>query len=161
MTIKQILPESVLFSTSFGKFKNNNVPLGALMCSYFLYLVGFLNGSLTLMFVYGLLVSWVYLRFVQYHPSGLRGDLSPAFNFETFFPRVLKPFVGSICNCVYSVFVRLHLFSPNSYRQYQNLIKLSEQFSKEQSEVIIARHFNKQHSSGDYQHLSETKVENY
>lgn len=155
MIIKQILPESVLLTTSFAKFKNNNLPLCALIACWLLYLVNFINGSIVLMFFYGLLVSWFYLRFVQYHPSNnLRGDFSPAFDFASFFPKLLKPFVSTVCNAIYSLFVRLHLFSPNSYRQYQNLIKLSEKFSKEQSELIIARHF-KNNSSEDYQHLNE------
>jgi len=166
VTVKQILPESVLLTTSFAKFKNNNVPLCALVLCWFFYLINFINGCLVLMFFYGLLVSWFYLRFIQYHPSNnLRGDLSPAFDFATFFPKALKPFVSSVCNAIYSVFVRLHIFE-NSHRQYQNLIKLSEKFSKEQSEVIIARHF-KQHPSGDYNHLNhlnekliETTVQN-
>lgn len=157
VTIKQILPESVLLSTSLFKFKNNNLPLCALFFVYFLYLINFISGSLALMFFYGLLVSWFYLRFVQYHPSGLRGDLSPAFDFATFFPKILKPFVSSIANSIYSIFVKLHLFSPNSYRQYQNLIKLSEQFSKEQGELIIARHFKQNPANNVF--LNETKVE--
>lgn len=153
VTIKQMLPESVLVATSFGKLKNNHVPLCGLLMSYFFYLAGFVDGCLTLMFLYGLVISWFYLRFVQLHPSnGLRGDLSPSFDFVTFFPNVLRPPVTVVANAIHSVFVRINLLSPISQRQYQNLRVLSERLSHEHGANIVAKHF-KHHRSGDYQHL--------
>ena len=162
VVIKQILPESVLLATSIGKLKNTHVPICGLLVSYAFYLAGFIDGCLTLMFLYGLLSSWSYLRFVQFHPSnGLRGDLSPSFDFATFFPALLKPFVSVVANSCYTFFVRLRLLSPASHRQYQNLRVLSERLSQEHSGVIVAKHF-KHHQSGDYQHLhnSQPRVEN-
>jgi membrane associated rhomboid family serine protease len=155
VTIKQMLPESVLVASSFGKLKNNHVPLCGLLMSYVFYVAGFVDGCLTLMFLYGVLISWFYLRFVQLHPSnGLRGDLSPSFDFVTFFPNVLRPPVTIIANSVHALFVRLNLLSPISQRQYQNLRVLSERLSHEHGATIVAKHF-KHHRSGDYQHLHQ------
>lgn len=89
------------------------------------------------MFAYGLLTSWVYLRFYQPHvkhtnlnsnPVGnglsksssgymtrtatkviTRGDMSDAFAFETFFPNIVRPVVAILSNFVYNLLVRASL----------------------------------------------------
>jgi membrane associated rhomboid family serine protease len=45
----------------------------------------------------GLVVAWVYLRFVQVSPStGLKGDASDHFSFASFFPEALRPLVARL-----------------------------------------------------------------
>lgn len=61
------------------------------------------------MFLYGLLVSWFYLRFVQKHPNGVRGDHSPSFAFHTFFPNVLQPLVKMVANTIYAGLAAIRL----------------------------------------------------
>lgn len=158
VSVKQLLPESVLISTSFGKFKNNNVPLAALFISIFLYLIHMIEGSLVLMFFYGTVISWIYLRFIQSHPNGHRGDLSDGFSFASFFPNIAKPLVSVIANTVYKFFVTIHLLSPPS-QQYQSLRVLGERLITEHSQPRThpTRPF-KHHQSGDYQHLHQQTI---
>lgn len=87
-----------------------------------LYFCNILYGVQVLMFTYGILTSWFYLRFLQPHTRHsistlsssstttiTRGDLSDSFAFETFFPNVIRPVVGVISNTVYNFLVRLHI----------------------------------------------------
>ncbi|XP_010184407.1 PREDICTED: transmembrane protein 115, partial [Mesitornis unicolor] len=55
---------------------------------------------------FGLLSSWVYLRFYQRHSRG-RGDMSDHFAFATFFPEILQPVVGLVANLVHSLLVKV------------------------------------------------------
>ncbi|KAI6077138.1 hypothetical protein LUU34_00215500 [Aix galericulata] len=57
---------------------------------------------------FGLLSSWVYLRFYQRHSRG-RGDMSDHFAFATFFPEILQPAVGLVANLVYGLLVKVRL----------------------------------------------------
>jgi PREDICTED: similar to CG9536-PA len=155
VSFKQLLSESVLLSTSLGKFKNSNVPLSALFLSILLYVINMIEGSLVLMFFYGLLISWFYLRFIQSHNNGSRGDYSEGFSFASFFPNVIKPFVSIVCNTIYQFFVTLHICSPANSR-YQSVRVLSERLSQEHShQGPIRGHYFKHHQSGDYQYLHQ------
>ena len=57
---------------------------------------------------FGLLSSWVYLRFYQRHSRG-RGDMSDHFAFATFFPEILQPAVGLAANLVHTLLVKVRL----------------------------------------------------
>ncbi|XP_074604613.1 transmembrane protein 115 [Brevipalpus obovatus] len=153
VSVKQLLGESVLLSGSLGKFKNNNVPLAALFVSIFLYLVNLIEGSLVLMFLYGLIISWIYLRFIQNHPNGHRGDLSEGFSFASFFPNIIKPIIAIIANTIHRFFVYIHVL-PSNGPQYQSVRVLSERLTQEHSIPRPPRPF-KHHQSGDYQHLHQ------
>lgn len=157
VSVKQLLPESVLIGTPLGKFKNNNVPLAALFLSLILYALNIIESSLVLMFFYGFIVSWIYLRFIQNHPNGHRGDLSDGFSFASFFPNVLKPGVAIVSNFIYSFFVAIRLCSPTDDRQYQPLRVLGERLNQEHDsqQVPMRNHKFKHHQSGDYQYLSQ------
>ncbi|RWS32039.1 transmembrane protein 115-like protein [Leptotrombidium deliense] len=158
VTVKQLLPESVLIATSLGKLKNNNVPLTALLVGLIFYLLNLIDGLQVVNFFYGLIISWVYLRFFQFHHSnGHRGDLSDGFAFATFFPNVLKPVVAVVCNSIYEFFVKIRL-CPITNRQYQGFRILSERLTQEHSNPGPSRHF-KHHQSGDYQHLHQPTVQ--
>lgn len=89
------------------------------------HLIGLFTGMQCLMFSYGLLTSWLYLRFYQPHTHHTistvggggattitRGDRSDAFAFETFFPNVLRPVVAVFSAAVYNVFVRCGVCPP-------------------------------------------------
>lgn len=82
------------------------------------YFVKLLSGVQVILFLYGTLTSWFYLRFIQPHTRHTtdsttttitRGDLSDAFAFETFFPNVLRPLVAIFSCYVYNIFVRINL----------------------------------------------------
>ncbi|XP_030062041.1 transmembrane protein 115 [Microcaecilia unicolor] len=57
---------------------------------------------------FGVLSSWVYLRFYQRHSRG-RGDMSDHFAFATFFPEILQPVVGLVASLVHRVLVKVRI----------------------------------------------------
>lgn len=77
VTVKQLLPDSVVFHSSLGKFKNDHIPIFGFLLAYVLYLLNLTSGVSVLTFFYGLITSWIYLRYYQFHPTnGTRGELS-------------------------------------------------------------------------------------
>lgn len=81
VAVKQIMPDLVLVKTPLGKLSNKNVPLLVFFMSLILWLVGLLEGTYPTMFLSGLLISWIYLRFYQWHSNGSRGDMADYFTF--------------------------------------------------------------------------------
>lgn len=70
---------------------------------------------------YGLITTWVYLRFVKHQPelSGadttrLRGDASETFAFATFFPDKMQPPIVAVCDKIYDAMCRLRIIKPFS-----------------------------------------------
>ena len=57
---------------------------------------------------FGLISSWVYLRFYQRHSRG-RGDMADHFAFATFFPEILQPVVGLLANLVHGLLVKVKI----------------------------------------------------
>lgn len=81
VAVKQIMPDLVLVKTPLGKLSNRNVPLSVFFVSLLFWAVGLLDGTYPTMFLSGLLTSWIYLRFYQYHSNGTRGDMADYFTF--------------------------------------------------------------------------------
>lgn len=79
VAVKQIMPDLVLIKTPLGKLSNRNVPLIVFFMSLTLWLIGLLEGTYPTMFLSGLLISWIYLRFYQRHTNGSRGDMADYF----------------------------------------------------------------------------------
>ena len=128
IAIKQLIPDSTILTTSFGKIKNDHIPLTVLVVLIILKIINLINGSSVLMFAYGELYSWIYLRFIQPH-NGLNGDPSDQFAFHTFFPNVIQPIVLIWSSFIYSIFVKIGCCSSHQsthYNQYQTYRTLSE-----------------------------------
>lgn len=143
VTVKQLIPQSVLFTTGVGKLKNDDIPLTSLLLALIAYGLNLIEGQSVVMFFYGLLVSWIYLRFFQLHrhtnrlstnTTGAvnrlhetRGDLSDAFAFYTFFPNVLRPIVSIFADAFYGLLVKISVCPDvNNADQYQTYRLLSE-----------------------------------
>nr|XP_027204945.1 transmembrane protein 115-like [Dermatophagoides pteronyssinus] len=122
VTVKQLLPQSILFATSFGRLKNDHIAFTITVIATILYAFNLVDGVQVILLIYGILISWLYLRFLQPHTRHLynssdmamnttitRGDLSDTFAFETFFPNVLRPLVAIPCNLIYNFFVRINI----------------------------------------------------
>ncbi|OTF79352.1 hypothetical protein BLA29_007081 [Euroglyphus maynei] len=120
VTVKQLLPQSILFTTAFGRLKNDHIAFTITVIATILYAFNLLDGVQVILLIYGILTSWLYLRFLQPHTRHLytsdtmdttitRGDLSDTFAFETFFPNVLRPLVAIPCNLIYNFFVRINI----------------------------------------------------
>ncbi|XP_015586782.1 transmembrane protein 115 [Cephus cinctus] len=107
VAVKQIMPDHILIKTPIGKFKNRNIPLMVWFVSLLLWLLGLLEDTHPTMFLSGLLISWVYLRFYQRHNNGTRGDMADNFTFASFFPNVLQPPIAVVSNTVHGFFVRI------------------------------------------------------
>lgn len=107
VAVRQIMPDLLIAKTRIGKLTNRyvtsvilsvyrltlivlyftilyifrNMPLIVAILSILFWLCGILDGTTPTMFISGLIVSWVYLRFYQLHGNGNRGDGSESFTF--------------------------------------------------------------------------------
>lgn len=117
VSVKQIMPDHVLLHTPLGKMRNRNVPLLVLLLSILLWLLGLLESTYPCMFTAGLMSSWIYLRFLQYHSNGTRGDLAESFTFASFFPNVLQPVVAVVCNTIFQFLIKIKV-CPKPVRKY-------------------------------------------
>lgn len=108
VAVRQIMPDLLIAKTRMGKLTNRyvtfdiffqltieiitfclqcvstifrNMPLIVVFLSILFWLCGILDGTTPTMFISGLIVSWVYLRFYQLHGNGNRGDGSETFTF--------------------------------------------------------------------------------
>lgn len=107
VAVKQIMPDLVLIKTPLGKLSNRNVPLIVFFLSLIIWLIGLLEGTYPTMFLSGLLVSWIYLRFYQRHSNGSRGDMADYFTFASFFPNVIQPPIAVVSNTIHGALVRM------------------------------------------------------
>jgi hypothetical protein len=62
VVVKQIMPETILATTSFFKIKQDQVPLLIVLLSALLWLGHFLPVHFIIMLTFGILISWTYLR---------------------------------------------------------------------------------------------------
>ncbi|XP_067936339.1 transmembrane protein 115-like [Watersipora subatra] len=107
VVVKQLMPDEVLLRLPFGKVRNRHIPLLCLVTAIVLSLCGVLNGPYSIHFGFGVLASWIYLRFYQKHSNGNRGDMAEDFTFSSFFPSPLDIFVAIISNTIFSLLIRV------------------------------------------------------
>lgn len=81
VAVKQVMPDHVLVTSPFGKLRNTHIPLILVTFVITLRLFGALDGPYPLMFTWGVVISWIYLRFYQKHTNGNRGDMAENFSF--------------------------------------------------------------------------------
>ncbi|KAH9583357.1 hypothetical protein MS3_00007781 [Schistosoma haematobium] len=81
-----------------------------------LWTVGFIRLSSGILFCYGILCSWCYLRFLQRHPQGRRGDYRPVFAFARLFPEPIDKIVSIPSNVFYQLLLRTK-FCPGLKRE--------------------------------------------
>lgn len=82
--VKQLMPEEILLRLPFGKIRNKHIPIICLVAAISLSLCGILNGPYAIHFGFGIIVSWVYLRFYQRHSNGSKGDMAEDFSFARY-----------------------------------------------------------------------------
>eukprot|EP01137_Pigoraptor_chileana_P004750 Opistho-2@46815 len=58
--------------------------------------------------IFGIYGAWMYLRYFQ-QKEGIKGDMSEAFSFTTFFPEALQPAVHVVSRITFTVFSKLRL----------------------------------------------------
>uniref|UniRef100_A0A2D4KTK3 Transmembrane protein 115 n=1 Tax=Micrurus paraensis TaxID=1970185 RepID=A0A2D4KTK3_9SAUR len=82
------------------------VPMLLLLILSVLRLTTLIESNILASYGFGVLSSWIYLRFYQRHSRG-RGDMSDHFAFATFFPEILQPVVGLLANLVHTILVKV------------------------------------------------------
>jgi len=80
VVLKQIMPDTVLATTPFFKFKQDHVPLLIVILSTIFWMVHLVPIHFVIMLSFGILISWTYLRFFQVHQNGTTGDMSSTFS---------------------------------------------------------------------------------
>jgi hypothetical protein len=106
VAVKQMEPDAVLFTSApLGKLRRRHVPLSLLGIIVVLRIVGAVEPSFPILFAWGSIVSWVYLRFYQMHTGGRRGDMADSFSFASFFPEAIQPFIAILSNSFYALLV--------------------------------------------------------
>ncbi|XP_069500157.1 transmembrane protein 115 [Ambystoma mexicanum] len=106
VALKQTMGDSIVVKVPQVRMKV--VPMLLLLILAILRLIVLIESQLLASYGFGVLSSWVYLRFYQRHSRG-RGDMSDHFAFATFFPEILQPVVGLVANLVHSVLVKVRI----------------------------------------------------
>ncbi|ESO02521.1 hypothetical protein HELRODRAFT_94619 [Helobdella robusta] len=113
VAVKQVMPEPVLFTFPNCKFQNRHIPLVLLFLVYLASVIGIVELTYPVLFTFGLLNSWVYLRFYQKHGNGYQGDSAEKFSLASFFPVLLQPVLKVPSNAIFSFLVTLKLCKKN------------------------------------------------
>ena len=106
VALKQTMGDSTVLRVPQVRMKA--VPVLLLLLLAALRLATLIESPALASYGFGLLSSWVYLRFYQRHSRG-RGDMSDHFAFATFFPEILQPAVGLAANLVHTLLVKVRL----------------------------------------------------
>ena len=84
VAIKQLMPDKVLLPMPWGKLKNKHIPMILLVTVITLSTLHILHTPYALQTGFGILISWIYLRFYQKHDNGNVGDMAEDFSFTRF-----------------------------------------------------------------------------
>ena len=81
IALKQIMCEKVFFTFQGLKLQNKHIPFLLFLSVTFLYIVRLVNFNFFILFFWGLIFSWLYLRFYQFHGNNNYGDAAESFAF--------------------------------------------------------------------------------
>ncbi|XP_028908291.1 transmembrane protein 115 isoform X2 [Ornithorhynchus anatinus] len=114
VALKQTMGDSIVLKVPQVRMKV--VPMLLLLSLVLLRLTTLVRSSALASYGFGVLSSWIYLRFYQRHSRG-RGDMSDHFAFATFFPEILQPVVGLAANLVHGLLVKARVCRKTVKRQ--------------------------------------------
>lgn len=116
IAIKQLIPDHVIGSTSpTVNISANYLPLLYLCLILVLTILSIFPVGVFIFSISSLQLSWVYLRYFQYHPSDASlGDSSESFAFSTFFPLLLRPVIDILANFSFMAFKPCLIFLQSS-----------------------------------------------
>ncbi|XP_005992721.1 transmembrane protein 115 [Latimeria chalumnae] len=106
VALKQTMGDTIVLKVPQVRMKV--APMLLLLILLILRLIAIVGSNMLASYGFGILSSWVYLRFYQKHSRG-RGDMSDHFAFATFFPEILQPVVGVVANLVHSILVKVKI----------------------------------------------------
>jgi len=101
VALKQLSPEQEIKFLSATSLRAKHLPGIFLLVYSALLVLGFPFETIPLS-LFGLVISWTYLRFYQVKESSV-GDKSEDFSFASFFPEVLQPSVSIASNVTYNI----------------------------------------------------------
>lgn len=121
VAFKQLVPEHTVSLYKVVKIRVKHFPAIFLLLNTFSGIV-FGTDTALLLGWYGMVTTWVYLRFFKHQPElgsstgGLRvrGDASETFAFATFFPNALQPPIAAVCDQIYILCCNLKIIRPFS-----------------------------------------------
>ena len=123
VAFKQLVPEhTVSIYKGMVKMRVKHFPAVFLAVNT---LSGLLLGTDTALLLawYGLITTWIYLRFFKRQPDisgtntdgrGLKGDASETFAFATFFPNIVQPPIAAFCNQIFIISCNMKILRPFS-----------------------------------------------
>ncbi|CAH8484413.1 unnamed protein product [Dicrocoelium dendriticum] len=106
---RQMMGEKLLVGFPLGNIRYKHIPFMSVVTVTILFTFELINFVSLSMFLIGVLVAWLYLRFFQRHESGTLGDVTDSFTFSGFFPNHLQPPVAILSSALFNFFVRLKL----------------------------------------------------
>ncbi|THD17953.1 Transmembrane protein [Fasciola hepatica] len=106
---RQMMGDKLLFDFPLGKIRQKHIPFMCVLVAIALAVTKVVGQVSFCMFIGGIFVAWIYLRFVQKHSNGVRGDTTETFTFSGFFPNHLEPPVAIVSNAIYSGLVKLRI----------------------------------------------------
>ncbi|CAB3409242.1 unnamed protein product [Caenorhabditis bovis] len=99
--MKQFLPDSIVFSTPFGRVKYTHLPFFAICVTFILALTKFTYFTTFFQTLIAVQVCWTYLRFYNPHETDeIYGDGSEHFTWASLFPSRTQPIftlIGRVC----------------------------------------------------------------
>ncbi|KAF9146848.1 hypothetical protein BGX30_005058 [Mortierella sp. GBA39] len=110
---KQLVPEHLVTVWGVFSIRVKSLPL---LFAIVMFLGAFVTHTQIelLMAIYGLFISWIYIRFLKVQ-DGIRGDRSETFSFASFFPEFIQPPVKAVSNFFFGILVKLQICSPTGY----------------------------------------------
>lgn len=102
VVLKQTMGDQVLLSNPLIKMRNKHIPIVAAGLILLARVAGVVPPPHLVLFTFGLVVSWVYLRFYQKHKDGTKGDSAEGFSFARF--------VGAWIWISFCLFCHLHFY---------------------------------------------------
>ncbi|KAF7639320.1 hypothetical protein Mgra_00001283 [Meloidogyne graminicola] len=99
IALKQFIPDTVLFTTPYGRLKNGHLPICSIFVFSIFWVIGLVRGTVLFQIILSLQISWTYLRFFQKRGGmgeQIIGDRSEHFCWSSLFPRIFQPFAGLI-----------------------------------------------------------------
>lgn len=102
VAVKQIMPDQVLFTCHGLKLQNKHIPSLLFIFVSIAYIFHVVQFTFPVLYFFGLVSSWTYLRFYQKHSNHNYGDAADSFSFASFFPEPIQPLVAIPANKIHS-----------------------------------------------------------
>lgn len=79
---RQMMGDKLLLDFPLGKIRQKHIPFLCVLAAVALLVTKVVGQVSFFMFTGGIFVAWIYLRFVQMHSNGVRGDTTDTFTFS-------------------------------------------------------------------------------